>query len=413
MPRAVLTPATAPTPGAVGILQLHGPDTATLIAQLTARPAPPPGRVVLRRFADIDEGVVVLGEARGGPWAQLMPHGGPRVVRKLIDALVERGAAWGETPDARALYPEAESPIEADALAAIARAPSPAAIDLLAAQPRRWRAWRAGEWEGGRTTKAAVSEDVLRACSLDRLLIPPTVAVVGRPNVGKSTLTNALHGKAVSIVADLPGTTRDWVGSLVELQGTRGLAQLGVAVQWLDTPGLRDSDDPIEQRAIEMARRVIEQAHVLIALRDPQLDWPTAASLPREPDLWVINKCDAEDRAAGTISKRPEKHWSSPRTRSSTATDRVAPRVGGGDGKDASRSRQDSAALPATRDRPLRISAKSDRGLDTLSDAVLNHLGLAHITPDQPWPFTEPLRAMARDTADPTNDAAIQSYLFG
>jgi len=367
IPRATLTPATAPAPGAVGILQLHGPDAFSLIEQLTTRPAPPPGRVAVRRLADIDDGVVVIGDAPGGPWAQLMPHGGPRVMRKLIDALIDLGAAWDQTPDARTLYPEADSPIEADALAAIARAPSPAAIDLLAAQPRLWRAWfKAEKRKSGKAENPdCLDFPLFRFSAFPFLLSPPTVAVIGRANVGKSTLTNALLGKAVSIVADLPGTTRDWVGSLVELQGTRGLARQGVAVQWLDTPGLRDSDDPVEQRAIEVARRVIEQAQVLIALRDPQADWPDAAALPREPDLWVMNKCDDAEGRAGI--------------RTSCAG-------------------------------PLPVSAKADRGLDALADAVLDHLGLLALSVETPWPFTEPLNAIARGAA---GEAAIQKYLYG
>ncbi len=356
MPGPALTPATAATPGAVGILQLHGPGTASLIAQLTGRDAPPPGRVVLRRFAGIDEGVVVIERASGGPWAQLMPHGGPRVMRKLIDALIDLGAAWDETPEARTLYPEADSPIEAEVLAAIAQAPSPAAIDLLAAQPRLWRAWfKAENRKSGKTENQGTPDfPLFRFSAFSFLLSPPTVAVIGRPNVGKSTLTNALHGRAVSIVADLPGTTRDWVGSLVELVGSTGLAQQGVAVKWLDTPGLRDSDDPVEQRAIQLARRVIQSADVLIALRDPALNWPEPEGLPREPDLWVMNKCDTQ----------------------------AAPET--------------PAASPTSRHCPLRISAQHDRGLPALADAVLARLGLTDLTPDTRWPFTEPLRRAER-----------------
>lgn len=349
--------ATAPTPGAVGILQLHGPGTGATIEQLTMRPAPPPRRVALRDFGGIDQGLVVLGEAVGACWAQLMPHGGPRVIRALADRLLACGAMLADEPEARAVYPEAASPIEADVLLAIARSPSPAAIDLLAAQPRLWGGWfRAKDRKNGRAKDSECLDfPLFRSSALALLLAPPTVAVVGRPNVGKSTLTNTLHGRAVSIVADLPGTTRDWVGSLVELQSSRGPARRGVAVKWLDTPGLRDSGDAVEQRAIEVARRVIRGAEVLIALRDPRTDWPEPAALPREPDLWVMNKCDEAEAQAG-----------------------------GG-----------AAEAGSGRDHPMRVSALHDHGVTALADAVLGRLGLADLAADRLWPFSPTLRRVA------------------
>ncbi|NJL31882.1 MAG: GTP-binding protein [Phycisphaerales bacterium] len=60
------------------------------------------------------------------------------------------------------------------------------------------------------------------------------VVVAGQPNVGKSTLMNKMLGRSASLVADLPGTTRDWVAGWVELEG--------VALHWMDTPGLRHTD---------------------------------------------------------------------------------------------------------------------------------------------------------------------------
>ena len=329
---------TARQPGAIALIQLHGDGAAALLRAVTGRTDWPRGRLQLVRFGEIDEGLAVLLDAH---WAQLMPHGGPRVVQRLADRLIERGAVYDREPSARALYPEADSDIEADALATIARAASPAAIDLLAKQPALWReAVRFG-------VDAAALRD--RSAVLDQLVDPPTVVVVGAPNVGKSTLTNAILGRSVSVVADLPGTTRDWVAGVAEL----GAGSRAVAVRWLDTPGLRMTEG-VERRAIELAQRVVRDASVLLAMRDGETDWPGEVDLPREPDVWVVNKVDD-----GTVD---------------------------GDG--------------ASRDEPLAISAANERGLDALAGRVLRTIGLADVGGEELWAFSPPLRAVLESGGD-------------
>ena len=274
--RVVVT--TAPNPGAIGLVQILGPTAADLLRQLTGINDWPTQRLRLVDFDGIDQGLAVLFR---DDWAQLMPHGGPHVIRKLLDRLIELGASYEPDPPARQLYPEADSECEAQMLALLARAASPAAIDLLLAQPRLWCSWLEQPDEDAASI-------IARSDRLDRLVDPPSAVVLGRPNVGKSTLTNRMLGRAASIVADLPGTTRDWVAGLAEL----GSPSAAVAVRWLDTPGLRESDDPVEQSAIDLARIAIEQADVLIAMRDPETPWPDADHLPRQADIWVVNKID-------------------------------------------------------------------------------------------------------------------------
>ncbi len=74
-----------------------------------------------------------------------------------------------------------------------------------------------------------------------------TCALIGRPNAGKSSLLNALAGYERAIVTHLPGTTRDTIEVKVELAGR--------PFRLVDTAGLRDSDDPIEQLGVDRSRR--------------------------------------------------------------------------------------------------------------------------------------------------------------
>ncbi len=87
-----------------------------------------------------------------------------------------------------------------------------------------------------------------------------TVAIVGQPNVGKSTLLNALVGRQRAIVSDIPGTTRDELDATVEIEG--------LPFRFVDTAGLRASDDVIEQEGIKRSRVAAESADIVLLIVD-------------------------------------------------------------------------------------------------------------------------------------------------
>ncbi|TVQ53592.1 MAG: GTP-binding protein [Phycisphaerales bacterium] len=267
---------TARAPGAIAILQMHGEcehDVLAPLVKLTARDDWPLGRLRLAPFADIDEGLA----ARLTPTlVHLMPHGGPRVVQRLLEWLAAQGVriVRSEAIEARTLYPEAETEREAEALRALAQAASPAAIDPLLAQSALTF-----------NSQDVTGEDRARSARLNRLIHPPLVVLAGPPNVGKSTLSNALVGRSMSIALDQPGTTRDYTAAMIELRG--------LVVRWHDTPGLHETNDPIEARAIALSKRLMQEADLLIAMTDSDHDWP---ALPRSPDLRIANKADLRRR---------------------------------------------------------------------------------------------------------------------
>jgi len=116
-----------------------------------------------------------------------------------------------------------------------------------------------------------------------------TAVIAGEPNVGKSSLLNYLSGKEVAIVTDIPGTTRDVLRNHILIDG--------MPMHIIDTAGLRDSDDVVEQEGIRRAYREMEQADIVLYVMDAskhsQVDLgflPTAIS--SRPIIFIRNKID-------------------------------------------------------------------------------------------------------------------------
>lgn len=130
-----------------------------------------------------------------------------------------------------------------------------------------------------------------------------TVALIGRPNVGKSSLLNRLAGDDVAIVTPIAGTTRDQVRATIQLSG--------VPVHLIDTAGLRETDDEVEKIGIERTWAAVQKAGAALLISEageaiPAEEAAIAARLPADlPMLWVYNKIDLLGRpTAGTpVSK--------------------------------------------------------------------------------------------------------------
>lgn len=115
--------------------------------------------------------------------------------------------------------------------------------------------------------------------------------IVGRPNVGKSTLMNLLSGEQKSIVTQIPGTTRDVVEDTIRLGD--------VVLHLADTAGLRDTDDPVERMGVELARKRLDSSDLVLAVFDSseelsQQDLELIDQIKDRPVVAVINKTDLE-----------------------------------------------------------------------------------------------------------------------
>ena len=115
------------------------------------------------------------------------------------------------------------------------------------------------------------------------------VAIVGAPNVGKSTLLNALLGEQRAIVSDIQGTTRDTIEDTLVIDG--------ILFRLIDTAGIRETDDAIEQMGVERSRKAMEKARIIILVQDATCPGAVIPDISTRYDrdlsvLSVINKVD-------------------------------------------------------------------------------------------------------------------------
>jgi tRNA modification GTPase len=278
---------TAPGASAIAVVRLLGPGVAEFLARHFSGQARE-SRCIhgeLRdengRFVD-DPVVVVLPGSRG---ADVNLHGGPWVVEECLELARRNGfevidTSSSDEPPLDAV--DGRDIIESEMLGSLPRVTTDMGLRVLLAQPAAWRALGLAPHSEQRAAMKAILQDR----SLHWLLHPPRVALVGAANVGKSTLANRLFARHRSITADVPGTTRDWVGELANLDG--------LTVMLIDTPGVRPTNDTIERTAINLADSEVRSADLIVIVLD--LARPRAEQsemLSRHPQaLRVANKCD-------------------------------------------------------------------------------------------------------------------------
>lgn len=285
MPRATFaleTPAVAT--GAVAAVALRG-DLDAVFQALRVKPVQI-GEARVRRVPGVDDLLVARWSAS---CAHLFPHAGPAAMAALFDSLCAAGATpeTNGPADAMAAWPEAQDLTEALMLGALAAAPSPLAAALLLQQPDRWARWR----ETRRGARPTLEEIDAHSAALNRLLAPPVVAAIGATNIGKSSLLNALAGREAALVADEPGSTRDYVGATLDMDG--------LVVTWLDCPGRRAAADELEAEAIARAEAAAAVAALVVACADGATDWPLAPQ--GVPALRVSTRADLGRREGADI----------------------------------------------------------------------------------------------------------------
>ena len=300
----IVAPATAPG-GAIAIVRLSGEGSIALCDRIfrgKARLAEAPSHTLhYGNIVDggelLDDAVVALFRAphsyTGDESAEISCHGSRYIVRRILDLLLRLGARMASPGEftARAYLAGRMDLSQAEAVADLIAADSQAAHRLAATQMRGSYSERLG----------SLQEELLQLSSLlvleldfseeevefaDRSRIEATmrsigeelraleesfalgnalregvaVAIIGEPNVGKSTLLNRLVGDRRALVSEIAGTTRDTIEECVDIEGVR--------FRFIDTAGLHATDDRLERMGIERTRQAIERAHILLHLVD-------------------------------------------------------------------------------------------------------------------------------------------------
>nr|WP_243446635.1 tRNA uridine-5-carboxymethylaminomethyl(34) synthesis GTPase MnmE [Polymorphobacter fuscus] len=328
--------ATGRPPSAVAIIRISGPAAFAAVAGLCGS-LPPPRRMSLRTLRDpnaqlLDSALIVVfpgtATASGEDLAELHLHGGAAVVSGVLDALTRH-------PDVR-LAEAGEFTRRAFANGRLDLAQVEGLADLIAAETATQRgqalalaggvltrladSWRdqilsvLAQAEAGldfaedeadvaaHIAQASTERLHLIAAELNALVADSgraarireglTIAVIGPPNVGKSSLVNALSTRDMAIVTPIAGTTRDTIEVPMNLNGA--------AATLVDTAGLRATDDPIELEGIRRAKARAAAADLVLHISAPGVD---EGGMP--VGAWrVLNKCDLDPSAVTEVDYR-------------------------------------------------------------------------------------------------------------
>jgi tRNA modification GTPase len=307
----IVAPATPPGRGGVAIVRISGSHVKDIAVALLGK-LPVPRYATFSEFHDrdgitIDEGIALFFPAphsfTGEDVLELHGHGGPYVVDALVKQILELGARFARAGEfsERAFLNDKLDLTQAEAVADLIDASSEQAarsalrslqgefskkIHALVEDVIRLRIYieaaidfveeeidfLANENITNQLQSIFTALEMIQAQATQGTLLREgiTAVIAGQPNVGKSSLLNALSGKETAIVTNIPGTTRDVLREHINIDG--------MPMHVIDTAGLRESNDPVEQEGIRRARNEIARADLVLFVTDATSEIPIKLS---------------------------------------------------------------------------------------------------------------------------------------
>ena len=321
--------ATAPG-GALGLIRVSGPDALSIAGSvcrgLTTAPTPPPANtvhyahVVTPSGEVIDDVLVSVFHAphsyTGEDSVEISCHGSRYILNKVLDLLVQNGCRMAN-PGEYTMRAYLNGKLDLSQAEAVA--------DLIASTNQATHHLAMSQLRGGISSELAqLREQLLHLTSLLELELDFSdhedlefadrsellalankidqriqqlansfeqgqalkdgipVAIVGAPNVGKSTLLNALLGEERAIVSDIQGTTRDAIEDTLQLDG--------IQFRFIDTAGIRHTSDQIEQLGIERSVAAAHRARIILMMTEPGVPYPDLEVRPDQTLIRIENK---------------------------------------------------------------------------------------------------------------------------
>lgn len=316
-----------PAGGAIGIIRISGPDAIAITDKVFhGRQALSERMAGTIAYGTIDANGSVLDEVlvsifraphsyTGEDSVEIACHGSAYILNKVLELLISNGCRMAESGEytQRAFLNGKMDLSQAEAVADLIASGSAASHRIALNQMRGSVSHRLGELRNkllqltslleleldfseedvefaDRSQLLALAKDT--AAEISRLTSTFTdgnalkngvpVAIIGAPNVGKSTLLNALLRDDKAIVSPLSGTTRDTIEDTVTLGG--------ILFRFIDTAGLRHTTDTIEQMGIERAKQAASRARIIIMMTEPGVPYPDIETHDGQSVIKITNK---------------------------------------------------------------------------------------------------------------------------
>ncbi len=310
---------------ALAIVRISGPDAIAIMSRIVSEPeavwSARSASAVYTEIADVDDVVVHIHRAprsfTGEDLCEITPHGSPVIARQILDLLVVNGACQAEPGEfSRRAFFNGKIGIEEAELISI-KADAQSEHELRGAElavHEKFERLRSAydslislialvdaEIDFGESDHIEIKDFAERlesvTSSLEQLIRDSanrrsnagffTVALVGPPNVGKSSVFNALLNFERSIVSEVPGTTRDYVEAFIDVDGFR--------VKLIDTAGTRVTSESLEERGIQLGRIAARHADISLRLTEPIDRFPTL----QNGSVLLHNKIDLDHWTEG------------------------------------------------------------------------------------------------------------------